>query len=183
MTDPAPHARAFDLPGWPCPPRVRDIPHHQESWGWIYVSPSSLGSLVQDEMGYLWVDGAASPVFQLPNPAAGRWDPYAGRWALLGGHVDPGEKAVEAARRELLEETGVRVDGLDLVGVYGDPGRDPRGRYVTFAYMTSLPGPLPAPRAGDDAAVARWWPVGALTSGMMAFDHHTIIGDTLQLES
>lgn len=32
-----PHARAFDLPGWPCPPRVRDIIHCEGSWGWGFL--------------------------------------------------------------------------------------------------------------------------------------------------
>lgn len=58
-----PHARAFDLPGWPCPPRVRDIPNHEESWGWVAVA-STLGSLAQDELGYLWIDGSAVPGFR-----------------------------------------------------------------------------------------------------------------------
>ena len=53
-----PHARALDLPGWPCPPRVRDIPDHEESWGWVFVT-----SLAQDELGYLWIDGSATPRF------------------------------------------------------------------------------------------------------------------------
>jgi hypothetical protein len=75
MTAQQPHARAFDLPGWPCPPRVRDIPHHQESWGWVFVSAGSKPVIAQDEMGYLWADGTAIPRFQLPpksdnNPGA-----------------------------------------------------------------------------------------------------------------
>lgn len=62
------HATAFDLPGWPCPPRVRDIPKHPDSWGWVPVSPSTyLGSVAADELGRLWVDGSATPRFKLPN--------------------------------------------------------------------------------------------------------------------
>lgn len=61
-----PHARAFDLPGWPSPPRVRDIPQHEESWGFVPVV-SHKPVIIQDELGYLWADGNACPRFELPN--------------------------------------------------------------------------------------------------------------------
>lgn len=61
-------ARAFDLPGWPCPPRVRDITGHENSWGWVPVSEhSSVVAVAIDELGYLWANGDAIPVFKLPN--------------------------------------------------------------------------------------------------------------------
>lgn len=69
MSNESPHARAFDLPGWPCPPRLRDIPHHEESWGLIPVIPYDWGVVAQDEIGYLWADGAAVPVFKIPSEA------------------------------------------------------------------------------------------------------------------
>lgn len=66
------HARAFDLPGWPCPPRVRDILDHEESWGWVSVSDIQynrvpFSDVVQDELGFLWVDGDAIPRFHIPS--------------------------------------------------------------------------------------------------------------------
>ncbi|MHA6631853.1 NUDIX domain-containing protein [Pseudonocardia sichuanensis] len=112
------------------------------------------------------------------------YDPYAGCWALPGGHVDAGEHTAAAARRELAEETGLHVDALDRVGVYAAPGRDPRGRYVTFAYTSTLVGPLPAPSAGDDATEASWWPIAELVDGRaeVAFDHYQILSDALDKE-
>lgn len=110
-----------------------------------------------------------------------RHDPCKGLWALPGGHVETGESTADAARRELAEETGVIVDHLELMGVYAAPGRDPRGRYVAFVYYSLVSGAIPVPVAGDDAAGARWWPVDAITDQMMAFDHYSIITDTLQL--
>ena len=68
--DQAPHARAFDLPGWPCPPRVRDIPKHKHSWGYIDVrghSEINFVPVAQDELGYLWVNGNTVPRFRTPN--------------------------------------------------------------------------------------------------------------------
>lgn len=103
--------------------------------------------------------------------------PYKDHWALPGGHVNAGEATAAAAHRELIEETGLAVDDLELVRVYADPGRDPRGRYVTFAYVATLTGSLPVPVAGDDAAKARWCLVSELTDHQMAFDHYTIITD------
>lgn len=104
-------------------------------------------------------------------------DPFAGRWALPGGHVDKGEDTLVAAWRELAEETGIRVDVLRRVGVYAAPGRDPRGRYVTFAYTATLDA-FVTPTAGDDATEARWWPVSEI-AGVMAFDHDLILADAL----
>jgi len=68
MTDHKPHARAFDLPGWPCPPRVRDIPLTPESWGWVLVLPR-VGAVAQDELGFLWADGNAVPKYRQPKDA------------------------------------------------------------------------------------------------------------------
>lgn len=106
------------------------------------------------------------------------FDPHAGLWALPGGHVDPGERVEHAAARELTEETGLTAAGLELVGVYSDPGRDPRGRYVTFAYRTYLPD-MPPPTAADDAAAAHWLPVADALDHGLAFDHAQILTDAL----
>lgn len=116
------------------------------------------------------------------------WDPFAGHWALPGGHVDADEDTLAAAHRELAEETGLVLDELHptrpvtLVGVYAQPGRDPRGRYATWAYTARIPG-LPQPTAGDDAADAQWVPAYELlvTPERLAFDHHQIIHDSLRI--
>ncbi|MEU4265606.1 NUDIX hydrolase [Streptomyces sp. NPDC025273] len=102
------------------------------------------------------------------------WDPFEGYWALPGGHVNVGETSVVAAARELEEEAGIAVPVADLrqVGAFDDPGRDPRGRYVSVAYTATLPAPVP-PTAGDDARAARWWPLDALPH--LAFDHADIL--------
>jgi 8-oxo-dGTP diphosphatase len=109
-----------------------------------------------------------------------RWDPFPGQQALPGGHVDPGEDPQHAAARELREETGVVVPVRQWspVGVYDQPGRDPRGPYRTFAFTTFLH-TMPTPKAADDAAAAQWAPVAAIraATGSMAFDHRAIVLD------
>ncbi|MFE4279736.1 NUDIX domain-containing protein [Streptomyces goshikiensis] len=103
------------------------------------------------------------------------WPPYEGYWACAGGHVDVGETSREAAARELAEETGVHVAAGDLrqIGVFDQPGRDPRGRYVTVAYAVTVPADTPL-IAGDDARTARWWPLKELPD-RLAFDHADIL--------
>lgn len=108
--------------------------------------------------------------------------PYAGRWALPGGFLRPDEDLPGAAARELREETGLSSDlfHLEQLATYGDPGRDPRMRTVTVAYI-ALAADLPAPVAGTDAADARWHSVSEVEqAGTLAFDHTRILADGVE---
>jgi 8-oxo-dGTP diphosphatase len=108
-------------------------------------------------------------------------DPFAGRWALPGGFLDLDEPIEDAARRELKEETGLEVGEVALLGVYGDPGRDPRGRTISLVYFAQVPDPPPSPTGGDDAAEAAWLDVSdPARTGGLAFDHDRILGDAIR---
>lgn len=110
-------------------------------------------------------------------------EPFKGRLALPGGFVLEHEDLLDAAERELAEETGV-VDlriHLEQLGTYGGPARDPRGRVVTVAHLALVPD-VASPVAGSDAAAAAWMPVDKLlaTPRKLAFDHHQILSDGIE---
>ncbi|HMF39339.1 MAG TPA: NUDIX hydrolase [Polyangia bacterium] len=101
-------------------------------------------------------------------------------WALPGGFVDPGESAANAARREAKEETGLDVELTELLGVYSDPKRDPRGLYTLSTVFIGRASGRPV--GADDAAEARVFPADAVP-GDVAFDHPTIIADYRRLRA
>jgi 8-oxo-dGTP diphosphatase len=107
-------------------------------------------------------------------------EPYKGRWALPGGHVELDEDLPHAAVRELAEETGIEgaVPHLEQVATYGALDRDPRNRVVSVAYLAIMPR-QPPPTAGTDAAHAEWKPIEQTLGLNLAFDHDQILRDAL----
>src|SRR3984957_8534900 len=109
-------------------------------------------------------------------------EPFVGALALPGGFVRADESLSEAAARELAEETCLTVGAahLEQLGSYGDPGRDPRMRVVTVAYLALAP-EMPLPQAGTDAAEASWVAAADVLDGdVLAFDHQRILADGVE---
>ena len=112
--------------------------------------------------------------------------PYRGKWALPGGFLDVGkENTLQAAVRELKEETSLDIDPSNIVleGVYSDPQRDPRDHVVSIVYSINLPSKyVTMVKPDDDAAAAGFvnFEDGKNHTFKMedlAFDHKQILED------
>ncbi len=102
-------------------------------------------------------------------------DPFKDHLALPGGFVNVGEKVEDAVKREAVEETSLEIEPIDILGVYSDPGRDPRGHILSIVFVgTILSG---EPKAGDDSQDIEWVNLGELEKKKLAFDHGGIIAD------
>lgn len=100
-------------------------------------------------------------------------EPFAASWALPGGFVEEGERLADAARRELLEETGVTACDLEQLYTAGNPGRDPRGWTVSVVYLAQVDPAAVKPVAADDASAVGWFALNALPP--LAFDHAMLL--------
>ena len=83
--------------------------------------------------------------------------PFKGYWALAGGFCRKNEEVYETARRELYEETNIKDAYLNVSGIYGDVGRDPRGWIISNAFLALIDGSKCHLRADTDAWDAKWF--------------------------
>ncbi len=100
-------------------------------------------------------------------------DPFAGKWAIPGGFVNVDEPLEDAARRELLEETGVKLGRFEQLHTFGNPGRDPRGHTISVVYLVEVNPKHIKPRGADDASEAGWHTLKRPPA--LAFDHADIL--------
>ena len=92
--------------------------------------------------------------------------------------MEIGETTEEAVRRESMEETGLKIKILGLIGIYSDPARDPRGHIVSVSYLAKGYGNT---NYGSDAQSVKVFAPGELPQ--LAFDHLTIIRDALKIKA
>ncbi|MDP3728669.1 MAG: NUDIX domain-containing protein [bacterium] len=105
-------------------------------------------------------------------------EPFKNMWALPGGFVLEDESLEDAAKRELVEETGVKDIYLEQLYTFGEPGRDPRGRVITVAYFALINSQIQKIRASTDVSEAQWYSVNKIPK--LAFDHKKILDYGLQ---
>jgi len=100
--------------------------------------------------------------------------PYQGSWALPGGYVNENERALQAVKRELAEETHLTGIKLKPIGFFDTPGRDPRGWTVSVVHLGfAAPSKLKLARPGDDASEVALRSLR--TRARLAFDHARIL--------
>ena len=102
-------------------------------------------------------------------------DPFKDYFSLPGGFVNEGEKVEDAVRRESEEELLVKVEPINILGVYSDPNRDPRGHIMSITFIAKIiKGNL---KEGDGVAELRWVEINNLENIKLGFDHSKILSD------
>lgn len=104
-------------------------------------------------------------------------EPYKGKWSLPGGFLEDDEELIDGMKRELEEETGLKIKNAKQLKAYGQVDRDPRGRTISIAFVALIEQKDSKVKAGDDAAEAEWHNVHDLPE--LAFDHALILSDAL----
>lgn len=99
-------------------------------------------------------------------------EPFKNKWALPGGFIEMDEILEAACKRELLEETGLKVEHMTQFKTYDAINRDPRHRTISVVYFTEL-NEIQQVTGSDDANRAEWFPVSDLPE--LAFDHKQIL--------
>ncbi len=105
-------------------------------------------------------------------------EPFKNKWALPGGFIEMDETLENACKRELEEETGLKVDKMTQFKTYDAVDRDPRHRTISTIFFAELDKKQKV-KGGDDAARAEWFPVSGLPE--LAFDHEQIIKEFFKL--
>ena len=93
-------------------------------------------------------------------------------WALPGGIVEINESIEETLEREMKEETSVTVDSREILGVFSDPQRDPRGRVISTVFICDYKG---IPEAASDAGAIKLYTLDEALALNLAFDHNSIL--------
>jgi 8-oxo-dGTP diphosphatase len=108
-----------------------------------------------------------------------KFEPFKNSWALPGGFVLNDESLEDAVERELLEETGIRINYLEQLFTFGEPKRDPRQRIISISYFGLVKSSqFEKLQASTDAEDAKWFNIKDLPK--LGFDHKEIINVAIE---
>jgi 8-oxo-dGTP diphosphatase len=108
-----------------------------------------------------------------------KYPPYKNSWAIPGGFILEKESLEDAVKRELLEETGIKVNYLEQLYTFGAPQRDPRQRIISIAYFALVKSSqFRQLKASTDAEEAQWFSISKLPT--LAFDHKQILQTAIE---
>lgn len=170
-------------------------------WIAAWYDKSSAALTVRDEFDFIskykmqWASAPYAPTFHTVDAVVVQSGhillvergamPGKGLWALPGGFLDQGERLVDGAVRELVEETRIALSEETLrrcitkQRTFDDPNRSQRGRTITTAFMFELRPDvkLTKVKGADDAAKAKWVPLAEVKRSVMFEDHFDIISE------
>lgn len=106
-------------------------------------------------------------------------EPFVGKMVFPGGFMKKGETAEDAAKREVKEETSLDIELNDILGVYSDPTRDPRGHIMSTVFIGNLShnSNITEPVSGDGVTSTKWISLDNIEQEDFGFDHKKILKD------
>lgn len=106
------------------------------------------------------------------------FEPSIGKWSLMGGFVQEDESMEEAARRVLLQTTGLKDIFLEQASAFSKPNRDPGARVISMTFMALIRIDIHDKDLVRENG-AHWWPITKLPT--LIFDHDAIVENALAL--
>lgn len=106
------------------------------------------------------------------------FEPSLGKWSLMGGFVQDNESMEEAARRVLLQTTGLKDIFLEQSSAFSKPDRDPGARVISMTFVALIRIDIHDKDLARESG-AHWWPITKLPS--LVFDHEAIVAAGLEL--
>ncbi len=102
-----------------------------------------------------------------------------GTWSTPGGHLDHGESPTECARREVLEEVGLKLDEVDFLAITDDRFPESGRHYITIWMMARITDGEAALVADDEIAALGWFDTGSLPEPLFTSFAHLVAGESL----
>jgi 8-oxo-dGTP diphosphatase len=104
-------------------------------------------------------------------------EPFKNTLTLPGGHVEIGETVENAAIREAKEETGLNIKLKEILGIYSEPKREPRGHFVSVSFIAEV---VDGKLEGSFEGEPKWYSLDEIDFDNMGFDHGQMLRDFIK---